>query len=112
VWVFTEGAYLSIVRHRDSERLLLVRARERRSLEDFCSGAEVDEALIEATPAADYPFRVACPDQAVTKFLAGAVAAIRYDNLKNAAGQRRGDRWHDVLLRIWATSRTLPTGDP
>lgn len=108
MWIFTEQAYVSIVRHRRDRDLLLVRARDRESLVRFCESAGLDEATIEENVAADYRFRVACSDRELADFMEATVHDLDYDNFKNRVASTRGWAWHDILLGIWRMTRNLP----
>lgn len=92
MWIFMNNAMLSIVAHRDRPAALLVRARLRGDIERVFPEAQVAE-----TPGADYRFRAVLPAGTVARVLAGAVAAIRYDNFKaSVAEPRRASAYHDV----------------
>ena len=109
MWLFTQRGMLSVVRHREREDVLLVRARDRSSLEDFCDKAGVEAVEIERDESADYLFRVVCSDAELKAFLSRAVDELDYDNFKTRILTTRGGRWHDALLEVWRTMRRLQT---
>jgi hypothetical protein len=108
MWLFTEQGYLSIVRHRRDQGLLLVRSRDRHSLATFCARTGVDEAEIEDKQSADYRFHVTCSDGVLIDFMAAAVRDLDYDNFKTRVASTRGSAWHGALLGIWRLTRSLP----
>lgn len=101
MWIFLNNAMISIVAHRDRPAALLVRARLRGDIERV-----FPEAVVEETPAADYRFRAVLPAGTVARVLAGAVAAIRYDNFKaSVAEPRRASAYHDVWYTMLEEQR-------
>jgi len=109
MWIFTESAFVSVVRHRERPDVLLVRARDRASLEDFCEKAGVDAVEISRDELADYRYRLLCSERELKGFLSLAVDELDYGNFKNRVSTTRGDRWHDALLEVWRTMRRLQT---
>ena len=105
IWIFTTGEFLSAVAHRDYPGMLMVRARDRRSLEPLRDMFEVD---IIKTDAADYPFRVVVAKEDLIQFLTLEVEAIDYDNFKSA--HRRGTVWHDALMDVWTAMHKVSPG--
>lgn len=96
MWLFTDRGFYSIVQpDGDDPDTLVVRARDRESLEIF-----EDDARIVELPNRDYPFRVFLPRDYVARWLEDEVlAGITYDNFKDA--HTRGRVWHDALLQVW-----------
>lgn len=97
MWIFTTGGFVSAVEHRDDARSLLVRARDRGSLDPVvaaCGGA------IESTPDADYPYRVTVTRDRFAEFLVNEVHNIDYPNFKEAA-MRDQPEWSMFLHSVW-----------
>jgi hypothetical protein len=107
MWIFTESAFVSVVRHRERSDVLLVRARDRGSIEDFCQKTGVEAVEIETDESADYLFRVLCSEAELKAFLGRAVDELDYDNFKARVSTTRGARWHDALLEVWQILRRL-----
>lgn len=98
MWVFTNDAFLSIVRHRDEPENMMVRARLEGDIEKVFPEAEVLE-----TPDADYRFRAVIPRWLVATRMAAEVGDIDYTNFKNSvAKDAPGRARHDVYLQIWS----------
>ena len=81
MWVFTQGGFVSIVRHRTKPDMMLVRSRGRAHLENFTRGYSCVKVI--HTPGADYEYRVLMGETAVKRMLANAVDDADYDNFKN-----------------------------
>ena len=111
MWLFTQDGFLSIVRHRDDPEVLLVRARDRASLEEFGAKVGLPAAEIVTLPETDYRYRIVCGDGAVLSFLAQTVRELDYPNFKARVSQTRGPRWHSLLLRIWSATRSLQASE-
>ena len=102
MWLYLADANLSLSRHRDRPDCLMVRARDRASLESMFPAAQ-----IEHTPEADYPWRAVLTAVAVADAVAASVRAIPYDDdVKNRADQGRRDLYRD----LWAVTRGYQGG--
>lgn len=110
MWIWTSGGFLSAVEHRDDSSKLMVRARDRESLEVMVDGAElagkaagVDEKLeiIQKLPS-DYPWRVEISKATFALYLQYEVMNyLNYHNFKNALTETRGQKWHDAAMSVW-----------
>jgi hypothetical protein len=115
MWVFTQHGFVSIVSSLEDPKVVMVRARDRKSLEQFIEALEGSDPFtgetleIVASRYTDYPFRVICSRSAVSQYLADEALSIDYSNFKSRATQTRGNAWHDVLMSIW--SRALGLSD-
>lgn len=105
MWILTGTGFVSVVRHREDRNRLLVRARDRDSLEAFCEAAGLPAETILVFDKADYRFRVVATDNELKRFLDCTVGGLEYDNFKSRVWQRRGARWHSALLEVWRTLR-------
>lgn len=99
MWLVTTDGFYSAVEHRDDHDCLLVRARVRDDLERAFPGIP-----IEATPTADYPYRITVGKGAFAAYAAKAAACIDYDNFKSRIVD---DHRHHVYLSVWSALRRL-----
>ncbi len=132
MWIFTTGGFISAVEHRDNDKLTMVRARDKMSLEEFQSsirkgfveaGKTEDEAREMVEPwviyavEGDYKWRVVVPKSALGVALAyEATHYLNYANFKSKLTQTRGQKWHDTAMKVWSamfgiTDKQL-TGNP
>lgn len=115
MWVFTQHGFVSIVSSLEDPKVVMVRARDHKSLEQFIEALEGSDPFtgetleIVASRYTDYPFRVICSRSAVSQYLADEALSIDYSNFKSRATLTRGHEWHSVLLSIW--SRALGLSD-
>lgn len=79
MWIYTTAGMVSIVAHRDEPELLLVRSRERATLEELFPAEQILE-----TERADYPFRVIADRGDLSAAIAIEVESITYPNFKDA----------------------------
>jgi hypothetical protein len=100
VWIFTQSGFVSAVRHWSQPDTLVVRSRDRDSLEDL---AELLEVPIEKSPTNDYPYRVHVEEKKFTEWLALSVATLDYTNFKGRVHDMRGDDYADALMEVWQT---------
>ena len=98
MWIFTSAGFVSAVVHRDDADLIVVRARDRESLEPLIvrTGAELNP-----WEGSDYAFRIVMPRTEFTAWVAEQAEAIDYANFKTSAHQRRGGAFADVLHDVW-----------
>jgi len=66
IWLFTETGFVSAVRHFSEKKKLVVRSRDRESLENLASYAKL---AIRNTPSNDYPYRVHIDDSELASWL-------------------------------------------
>jgi hypothetical protein len=112
MWLITQDGFFSVTAYdprrggarRDSDDLLIVRARARDDLERI--GAWIGIDILE-TPRADYPFRVVTSRQAWVNYLSHATTGIDYFNFKDRVSERLGSDRHDVLMSVWSSLRRL-----
>lgn len=118
MWVFTTGGFTSAVEHRDDKNLTMVRARDKKSLEEMLSG--IEKGFVEAgkTPeeakemvkdwniyavVGDYKWRVVVPKSAYATYLVyEAMNYVNYSNFKSKLTATRGQKWHDVAMKVWS----------
>ena len=97
MWIYFADANVSISQHKDAPGSLMVRARDRESLERLFPGA----TLIE-TPEADYRWRVTLPRARVVAAVVERLQRLDYtDDVKNLVDHTRRDLYRD----LWAVTR-------
>ena len=94
MWIFLNDSYLSIVAHRASPKLLLVRARFPGDIRRVFPTAVVSEG--EGT---DYRYRASIERRTVIDAMADQIQDIDYFNFKDSVPSKRR---HDLYLRIWS----------
>ncbi len=137
MWIFTTGGFISAVSHRADDKLSMIRARDKMSLEEFLSSVRkgfVEAGKTEAEAAeltepgkdnmweiyavdGDYKWRVVMPKSALGLGLAyEATHYVNYTNFKSKLTQTRGDKWHDAAMKVWSAmfsiTDKLKTGNP
>lgn len=99
MWVFTQTGFVSAVRHRDEPDTLVVRARDRESIEalaDFCK----TEVVMHA--GSDYPYRTFVKEEAYKNWLMRSVEDLDYANYKNRMHDLRDDTFCTALSKVWS----------
>lgn len=119
MWVFTSGGFVSAVQHRDNEDLVMVRARDRQSLETMLEGVELtgaadgevfDRPEIVSVPG-DYRWRVTVSKATFVLFLQFEVLNyLNYDNFKDALSASRGKIYHDAAMGVWVKMLAVDDG--
>ncbi len=99
MWIFTSTGFVSAVVHRDDPDLIVVRARDRESLDPLIerTGAEVNP-----WQGGDYAFRIVMPRSEFTAWTAEQADAIDYTNFKDSARDRRGGGFVKALGKVWS----------
>ena len=95
MWIFTTEGFLSVVADRQDPRRgrLLVRARKRKHLTTL-----LPECPVFQKKPSDYPWRAWATREQVQNLLASQVAALDYDNFKNAIPD---EQYHDACTEVW-----------
>lgn len=133
MWFFSTGGFLSAVEHRDDKSKAMVRARDKKSLEEMLSGirkafaeqgkteAEIDEIMVDMgiySVVGDYKWRAVVPKSAFALFLAyETMHYLNYANFKSKLTATRGQKWHDTAMKVWSAmfgieDRGVKTGNP
>jgi len=98
MWIFTETGFVSAVRHFSEKDKLVVRARDKQSLESLATSVGLD---ISSTPSNDYPYRVFVSDSVFAAWLSKQTMAVDYTNFKNRVHDSRGHDFADALMSVW-----------
>jgi len=93
MWIATNKGWLSIVKHRDKQGILLVRARNKNHIESIFEDAEVYE---DAN--ADYPYRADIHLYTVGTVIGDLLMGINYDNFKASVDDYH---YHFALVGVW-----------
>ena len=96
MWLFTNAGFVSAV---SNGKDLMVRARDRASLEPISESAQV---AIIATPRNDYPYRVTVPQEFFSKWVAHMASGITYKNFKSEVAATRGYEFAHPLMKVWS----------
>lgn len=123
MWIFTTGGFVSAVEHRDDKNLTMVRARDRLSLEAMLMS--IKEAFVEAgyteeaakevveqhkiyAVVGDYKWRVVVPKSMFAMFtIQETMQYLNYANFKSKLTTTRGDKYHDVAMKVWSAAHGL-----
>ena len=104
MWLLTQTGFVSAVRHVEENDRLIVRARDTESLRGLSEAAETQ---IQATPEADYPYRVELPRAVFSEWLTEQVDTLDYTDYKSRVTESRGFHYAGVLHEVWAVLHAL-----
>ena len=99
MWIFTETGFVSAVRHYEERDKLVVRARDKKSLQSLATTANLE---IISTPLNDYPYRVHVADSVFAAWLSEQTMGVDYTNFKDRVHETRGHHFADTLLSVWS----------
>lgn len=100
MWLFTENGFVSAVAHRDDKTLMMVRARDKKSLERLALIA--DTKIITTPTGSDYPHRVVVTKEVFKDWVTEAIDNVMYDNFKTQVAKTRGHEYAEPLHDVWA----------
>ena len=98
MWIFTETGFVSAVRHHSEKDKLVVRARDKKSLESLSNSVGLD---IVESPSNDYPYRVFVDDVVFAAWLYKQTMAVDYPNFKDRAHETLDEPFHGALFDVW-----------
>jgi hypothetical protein len=107
MWVISKYGFASAVEHTDKPGCVLVRARDRTDLEEFCAVARdcdvpgFSEEAIEENPSADYRFRMTVKDEDWAELVKALAVGINYPNFKNEVAKVDPGR-ADIYTGVWS----------
>lgn len=107
MWLFSETGFVSAVTHWDDENIIVVRGRDRKSLEPI---AQVSGEEIRVTPNNDYPVRVHVPRAVFAEWALSQIDTMRYGNYKDRMAQTRGKEFTRALHDVWAAMLSVEDG--
>lgn len=118
MWVFTTAGFVSAVEDREDSTRVVVRSRDRESLETVAAGIEVtygesdlvENILVDA--GTDYQYRVSVLKVDFGNYLLHEVLNyLDYSNFKNALEDSRGPEWASTALEVWGAVREISDHD-
>lgn len=98
MWVFTETGFVSAVVHFDDPEMLMVRARDRKSLEGLEKSGGVKTI---DTPDGDYPHRVVVSKADFQEWMVDRLEEMDYHNFKSQVAKTRGHEFAAPLHDVW-----------
>ena len=105
MWLFTNTGFVSAV---SIGKDLMVRARDKESLEPIAQSGEVE---IVATPQNDYPYRVIVTHAYFAKWVAQIASNITYKNFKSEVAATRGYEFAHPLMKVWSAMHEVEDSD-
>lgn len=119
MWIFTTGGFVSAVQSKTDSTVLVIRARDRYSLDCLADGVELlgesPRPAIEVGKGTDYPYRTEVSREAFLAWLNHEVENyLSYTNFKDAAKASLGEPWSKTLSKVWTDSHgfTDAEGEP
>jgi flagellin-specific chaperone FliS len=100
MWLFTDKGFISAVTHRDDASKMMVRARDKQSLEGLAKAGKTE---VETTLNADYPHRIVVTKATLKKWLNNQIDEATYDNFKTQVAKTRGYDFVKPLHDVWET---------
>jgi hypothetical protein len=100
MWLFTETGFVSAVQHRTEAETLVVRARDRKSLEPIAAQFALD---INTNAYSDYPYRVFISKHDFNAWVSDSIKFLDYGNFKSQVAVTRGSKFAHTLGSVWAT---------
>jgi len=104
MWIFTDTGFVSAVADTQCANNLIVRSRDRKSLEPL---AELTNTEIVTGAGTDYPHRLRCSRTDFANWLADHVNHLNYPNFKNQVVHTRGSEFAHPLMDVWAAMRQV-----
>jgi len=101
MWIILNNAFLSIVKKREDENKLLVRARVHGDIAKIFPDAEVFEDTH-----ADYKYRSYIDRQIVSQAISEHISSIGYDNFKNSIPKEDKKR-SMAYMGVWGVLHEL-----
>ena len=105
MWLFTDTGFVSAVSDGSD---LMVRSRDRESLEPLAAVAKVE---IKKTPKNDYPYRVFVKHEVFAEWVAMMVRNIQYGNFKSEVAVTRGYEFTHPLMKVWSVMHEVEDSD-
>jgi len=112
MWLFTTDGFYSAVEDKHDPSFILVRTRtaqDAANLQDRLAAIRC-HVEVEATPHADYGWRLLVPRLMWAIYLQNAVEAIDYTNFKDKVHEVQGQKRSDLYLDVWSTLWDLQHG--
>lgn len=108
MWIASKHGFISIVAHRENPELYIFRAREKDDLSSL-----FDAHRIQATPEADYAYRVFVPQTQALAVMEALMKGVDYPNFKSSIAQNPSQNHKlDAYHKIWGIMYQFQTQDP
>lgn len=104
MWLFTETGFVSVVQDRQDSNKMVVRARDKESLQPLMDAYGVKLVNLKNR---DYPHRVFLTRKQFVDWLVESGETLDYDNYKNRVSKTRGYDFASPLHDVWATMLRL-----
>ena len=101
MWIVLNKSFLSIVKNRNNENQLLVRARVKGDIEKVFEDADVFE-----DENADYKYRSYISRENVANVISYELLKIDYDNFKSSVSKDEMHRSH-AYMNVWSALNKL-----
>ena len=101
MWIVFNKSFLSIVKNRNNENQLLVRARVKGDIEKIFEDADVFE-----DENADYQYRSYIIKENVANVISNELLKIDYDNFKSSVSKDDIDKSHPYM-NVWSALNKL-----
>ena len=101
MWIVLNKSFLSIVKNRNNENDLLVRARVKGDIEKVFENADVFE-----DENADYKYRAYIDRKNVADKISDELLKINYDNFKNSVSKDEYNR-KNAYMNVWSALNEL-----
>lgn len=112
MWTMTPWGFTSAVAHRKKKDSLLIRSRDRKSLENLCIQAGIPERKIHTNFPSDYPFRVIVKREVAAQWAYDQMMGVDYDNFKSRAAKCDNSKGFVSFLHdIWTAGLKLTPAD-
>lgn len=98
MWIFTDTGFVSAVTHRDDSSLMMVRARDKESLNEL---HKMSGEKLQTTVNADYPYRITVSKELLKEWMSSRIDAADYDNYKSRVQKTRGTKFVAALHEVW-----------
>jgi hypothetical protein len=107
MWLFSETGFVSAVVDLKDKDLMIVRGRDKKSLQPLAKMAGVK---ILNTPERDYPHRVFVSKEQFSKWVMKNIETMQYNNYKSRMYETRGSDFTHALSEVWSVMHQVSEG--
>ena len=107
MWLFSETGFVSAVVDLQDKNKMIVRGRDKKSLEPLAKLAGVK---ILDTPQRDYPHRVFVSKKKFAEWVMDNIETMQYNNYKSRMYQTRGADFTHSLSEVWSVMHQVEEG--
>jgi hypothetical protein len=105
MWLFSETGFVSAVMDPKDKNKIVVRAREKKSLEPLMAMTGVK--IVYPDRYTDYPHRVVVTRQQYADWVLSLIEQMQYTNYKTQVTKTRGSDFAHPLHQVWSTMLQL-----